>query len=261
MSSAPIATHAIHQKGKPKKSTVLTSKIMITCGLILLMVLQFPSSMHWFLDQVTRNSLEIEDIMVAPTVNIAAAATKGRKKTFRLVHVMNIYATKNNSEIDRIHQPYDQWVTLKSIERAKQHMPRELDMTLVCAILQSDWDVLSEETVPVCDRRVLLKRSTLTEYGGQPNNFTTAEFGKQNVTNSNPTSEDTEAHFSGLISRLFSQKELPFMQDILDGAISVARENAEKIKTNKNAHTNGDDDLYIMLTNADIGGEWSVHPE
>jgi len=166
------------------------------------------------------------------------------EKKIRLFHVMNIYATNNkDNDEDSIHQPYDQWVTLQSIERAKQNMPTDLQMTLICAIFPSDWELLSEATV--CDHRVLLERSTRTEYGGIPNPFTMDNFQKPEQT---PADSVAATTISPAITRLFADYELPFMQDILDAAVSVAKETETKT------------DFYVMMTNADIGLTKDFYP-
>ena len=197
--------------------------------------------------------------------------TKAQARKIRLFHVMNIYATnreapskndnsKSNGNTLVDFQSFDQWVTLQSIHRAKQtSMPNGFDIQVVCAILESDWEALTEERVPICDHRVRLERSTRTEYVETPISFKNRNNGwlvakkvtgesannsnkshQHNNNNNNTTNIDT---IISHISELFSKRELPFVQDILDAGISVAS------KSNGNIQ----DDYYIMMTNSDIG--------
>ena len=136
---------------------------------------------------------------------------------------MNLYATNKDDKSDPIHQPFDQWLTLQSIERAKKYMPDDLEMTLVCALLPSDMQILTPELIPQCDRRILLEQSTKIEYGkAMP--WETREIEKD-------------------VARYFSKRELPFYQEVIEAGISVAREDEDE----------DEEDFYVMLTNADIG--------
>jgi len=146
---------------------------------------------------------------------------------FRLIQVINTFAINKDDQNDFIHQPYDQWSTLHSIEEAKQHAPSDLDVTLVCAMFQSDMEVLSKHKVPACDRSFLLERSTITEYHNE---------------NTKPGTKEA------LLSERFSKRELPFLQDLFDAGISVARDN-----TTEHRNTDDNDDFYVMVTNSDIG--------
>ena len=194
-------------------------------------------------------------------LNHAPTTTTNEKeatKKFKVFHVMNIYAINkdnyNKTEDGSIHhhQPFDQWVTIQSIKRAKQHMPPQLEMTVVCAILRSDWDILSDERVPICDSRVLLERSTLTEYGGRPKKFSLSGFGYNNNNTKQKNEDKKHAQMTQFISELFSKRELPFMQDIIDAVVSIAKESIEKhTLDDRNSHSNSN--TYIMLTNVDIG--------
>ena len=197
------------------------------------------------------------------TARAAAAATMRTDvtHTIRLFHVLNIYAINkddygggngNNEDTEDndapfAYQPFDQWVTLQSIQRAKEFMPPGLEMTLVCAILKSDWDILTKERVPICDHRIRLDRSTLTEYGGKPKSFDfTTVFGPNNYTTTNPQFASQSAEISEALTKLFSERELPFPQDVLDAGISVAE---EQRKTTKDKYYY----YHVMMTNADIG--------
>ena len=228
----------------------LKTILRLCVGCIVVYVVIIASELDTLEFQGQSNSKEKE-------VDADAPATK-KLKVFQ---VMNIYdINKDNygkTEDDSIvhHQPFDQWVTIQSIERAKQHMPPELEMTVVCAILRSDWDILSEKRVTICDHRVLLERSTLTEYGGRPKQISFSGFGNNN--NTKEKNEDKkQAQMSQFISELFSKREFPFMQDIIDAVISVAKESStpnNNKNTNKNDDRNSNNNTYIMLTNADIG--------
>jgi hypothetical protein len=186
---------------------------------------------------------------------------KAKTKKFKLFQVINTFAiNKDKTDDDTIHQPYDQWSTLQSIQRAKQHAPfDDLEITLVCAMFESDERVLVPKgLVPTCDRMSRLERSTVTEYG----NITSST--NENYSNSNGTTTKEEEL---LFSEVFSKRELPFLQDLLDAAVSVARNEktnhntagsttAEKTKKNSgedDSDNDNENDFYVMLTNSDIG--------
>jgi hypothetical protein len=188
--------------------------------------------------------------------NAPAVATPKakKKKTFKLFQVINTFAInkdKTNDDDGSVnvnandngnptntiaYQPYDQWSTLASIQRAKQHYAarsslmddhNNLEITLVCAMFESDERILVANHLvqPPCDHVSRLERSTVTEYG------------------------------NGNFSEVFSKRELPFLQDLLDVAVSVARNETTKHNTaNYNDEDDAeDDDFYVMLTNSDIG--------
>jgi len=165
----------------------------------------------------------------AVTAATAAAAVETTQdsssptKPIRLVHVLNIYADPKQP----LHQPYDQWVTLQSIERAKKHVPKGLEVTLVCAVLKHDTKYLKKKKLSVCDHWTILHDSTETEYVDlkDPNKF----------------DNKTKATLRGIFQREEGEfMRLPFMQDVIDAGVDAARKDSN-------------DDFYLMLTNADIG--------
>ena len=173
---------------------------------------------------------------VDETSSSSSSSNLSSTKKFRLFQVINTFAINKDNKNDPVHQPYDQWSTLQSIDRAKKHVPQELNVTLVCAMFQSDWRVLSKENVPACDRRFLLERSTITEYGNQ----------NYNGTNANKNEKEA------LVSELFSKRELPFLQDLLDAAVVTAWESEPSRKMEERGTNRNGNDFYVMLTNSDI---------
>lgn len=157
-----------------------------------------------------------------------------KMKKSKVFHVINIYATNKDDPNDPIHQPYDQWVALQSIMRAKRHLPHDLEVTVICAIFPSDMEFLSKKKmVPACDRWVQLNRSTMTEYG------------KNSTTRTSKKSKNARGSMEEQVSEYFSELEIPFVQDLLDEAVWLA--------TEQSRDEDSDEDFYIMLTNADIG--------
>ena len=187
-------------------------------------------------------------------------ATKKKKiKLFQAINTFAINKDKTNNDDGSgngnptiYYQPYDQWSTLASIQRAKQQyaarslVDQNLEITLVCAMFESDERILVANDLlqAPCDYVSRLERSTVTEYGN----------GNRNL-NSNSNSNET------LFSEVFSKRELPFLQDLLDAAVSVARNEKTNHNTagnttaeNNNSNDEDDaDDFYVMLTNSDIG--------
>ncbi|OEU14472.1 hypothetical protein FRACYDRAFT_241017 [Fragilariopsis cylindrus CCMP1102] len=196
-----------------------------------------------------------------------------KRKRIKLIHVMNTYTITNNKNGNRKVQPFDQWSTIKSIERALEQNNNSiiplvdkdgsnseiefiLDVDFVCAIFESDIQYLQH--LPC--RKVMLNRSTKTEY-------TTAE-------KDNNEEEDYLRHFIniGHGNNSVVVKELPFLQDIIDSTISdyykqqqnSSSDEAAATSTTATADDDNDididvdndddiDDFYIMLTNSDIG--------
>ena len=191
-----------------------------------------------------------------------AKATKKKKiKLFQAINTFAINKDKTNNDdgsgngnLTISYQPYDQWSTLASIQRAKQQyaarslVDQNLEITLVCAMFESDERILVANDLlqAPCDHVSRLERSTVTEYGN----------GNRNL-NSDSNSNET------LFSEVFSKRELPFLQDLLDAAVSVARNektnhNTAGNTTAENNNSNDEDeddadDFYVMLTNSDIG--------
>ena len=187
-----------------------------------------------------------------------------KKKKIKLFQVINTFAINKDKTNDNdgsgngnptiSYQPYDQWSTLASIQRARQQyaarslVDQNLEITLVCAMFESDERILVANNLlqAPCDHVSRLERSTVTEYGN----------GNRNL-NSNSNSNSNET----LFSEVFSKRELPFLQDLLDAAVSVARNEKTKHNTagnttaeNNNSNDEDDaDDFYVMLTNSDIG--------
>lgn len=192
---------------------IIGSNLVITRLAPLLLAMACTSIVYW---SGSLNTLG----MVESQGQVRGAEKKDR--IVRVFHVMNIYATKN--EKDPIRQPFDQWVTLQSIQRAKKNMHPNLRLSLVCAILESDMEILTEKEVPMCDYRIPLTRSTKTEF---ISNTTIKENGK---------TDWKQIH----LNDIFKDRELPFVQDVIDAGISVADMEERK-------------DFYIMMTNADIG--------
>ena len=118
------------------------------------------------------------------------------KSKIKLIHVMNTY-TIQDENTGHYAQPYDQWSTLQSIERALKYVPHAvLEVDFVCAVFESDLRHLPSDIDLPC-RKEVLTRSTKTEYEGS--------------IMSSP------------------MKELPFLQDIIDVA------SAKYIKNNATA--------------------------
>jgi hypothetical protein len=199
------------------------------------------------------------DTLALTRTSTSSSTTNNKRKRTKIIHVMNTYtiSTKNNTSRT---QPFDQWATLKSIERAMKHVHdddnnnnnivNDIDVDFVCAIFESDLPYLiqnendpnsNEPNLP-CNIITVLKRSTKTEY------------------------TDTDNVYHNFLKG--STKELPFIQDIIDSAITdyyntaAVRAAKDKAKATK-AKTIGNDadddvdvdvdDFYIMYTNSDIG--------
>ena len=219
----------------------------------------------------TSTSVGMNHSSAGPTMTMRKSTIRNRK--YRLIQVMNTYAVKStnnanntNSNDDTetettgerivIHQPYDQWSTLQSIRRAKQHAPPEIEVTLVCAAFPSDLRVLEKELEPICDRFFELNRSTVTEYGGNSD-------GRGETPGLTPEQQE-EKEKERLISELFSKRELPMLQDLFDAAVSVAEEQQrvrgetkskrdEPTEPTSGSSTDDDDGFFVMVTNSDIG--------
>ena len=200
--------------------------------------------------------------------DVPILTTTTRKKRLKIIHVMNIYAipvpgqtkdsdndtddSDNNSTTSRQRymSPFDQWVTLKSVERALQHLRSttttttsdvdvDIDVEFVCAMFDSDYQNYfqhpehQQEFVPCQHHPLLLKRSTKTEY----------------------------QHL--LPSPI---QELPFLQELLDVGMAVGAASATPeystitTTTGMNRNHNKTDvlhqqetDFFVMITNSDIG--------
>ncbi|OEU19165.1 hypothetical protein FRACYDRAFT_237455 [Fragilariopsis cylindrus CCMP1102] len=199
-------------------------------------------------------------------------------------HNNNTNTNNNRAARARI-QPFDQWSTIKSIERAIQHVEELnnnnssrnnspiIEVDFVCAIFETDLPYFLEEyennNLPC--HLTLLKRSTKTEYYNYRNNNT------NNTNNNSSANENDVYNYHNFLGD--SPKELPFVQDIIDSAITdyyTRREEEEKATKDNNSRnsrnvntsradadgtTDQDDlitdhdinDFYIMLTNSDIG--------
>jgi len=236
------------RRRKPFHASNSSKSLVLISGLVFLAIFGLVQKSFTFTNY---DDLAIHTSHSNNNVNSKIVFPLDKQTNFRLYHVMNIYATnkkgfnkKNGDPL--LHQPYDQWVTLKSIEYAKKFLPNNIEMTLVCAILESDWEILnsSPKMVPVCDKKILLKRSTSTEYGGRPNRLNMATFGNSvfNIT----TDDHDQSLVESNIQEFFAHKELPFVQDVLDAATRVALEDNQK-------NPNMDSQFYVMMTNADIG--------
>ena len=228
--------------------------ILLSCWSLCFVVFQSNVFYDW---QQTKYDICHNDN--APAVATPKAT---KRKTFKLFQVINTFAMNKGKTNDdsgngngngnptNSYQPYDQWSTLASIQRAKKHYAarsslmdnhNNLEITLVCAMFESDESVLVANHLvqPPCDHVSRLERSTVTEYG-----------------NGNYSNET-------LFSEVFSKRELPFLQDLLDVAVSVARNETTKHNTagsitsesnNCNDEDDAEDeDFYVMLTNSDIG--------
>ncbi|KAL3895147.1 MAG: hypothetical protein SGARI_007535, partial [Bacillariaceae sp.] len=136
----------------------------------------------------------------ATTDAIVPFAAKNVGK-IKLIQVMNTYSvpSNNNNTTARV-SPLDQWATIQSIVRAKRYAPANLEVDFVCAMFPHD--LVELDNLPC--RKVVLHRSTQTEY-----------------------------------SFFDNDKELPFIQDILDAAIEDEKRQ-------------GNDNFFVMLTNSDI---------
>jgi hypothetical protein len=110
-----------------------------------------------------------------------------KDENIKLIHIMNAYSVQSQdiaTDVTKAVSPFDQWLAIESIQRAKQHAPPLLDVEFVCAMFEEDR--LALPNLPC--RTVLLTRSTASQYPflNTPNE---------------------------------TAKVLPFIQDILDAAI------------------------------------------
>jgi hypothetical protein len=155
-------------------SVTMTIKMMTIVAISVLIFRQFSSTERF----LSPFFLFVENLTVNKSVH---------DEKIKLIHIMNAYSVQTKDETTSKKtaiSPFDQWLAIESIQRAKQHAPPQLDVEFVCAMFEQDRLALPD--LPC--RIVPLTRSTASEYPF----FNT------------PTK---------------AAKVLPFIQDILDAAI------------------------------------------
>jgi hypothetical protein len=175
-SNNSLSRHVMNGSKAVCLSLTTTVKLMTVVAIAALFFRQFLSTMQFFsyffryVDQIS-----------------IVEAVKGDDDKIKLIHIMNAYSVHskdNATNKTKVLSPFDQWLAIESIQRAKQYAPPELDVEFVCAMFREDRLALPD--LPC--RTVLLTRSTASEY-------------------------------PFLNTQHKMAKVLPFIQDILDAAI------------------------------------------